>query len=182
MSGKARTDNREEPTEKKSGAQEGGQEGAGALAAAVGVSTPGTGAESGQAAKEPLVDEKKLAALIGVRTRHVVRWRKENAAYGACRGGRVGLTAEGAEKCAKMFTTKKIALASIALEPLGVSVTVFLLPGNERVLLCKRIDTDELVTVGVRDNRPYRIGDEFAAEILSDGSLVKTGDWPERGW
>lgn len=136
-----------------------------------------------------LYDEKKVAVIAGVRRRFIVRWRQALGARAedwGTRSGRVGLTRTGVCKALAAVSVRadleRIERDALLEQKKGaVSVRVFRLPMNTRVLLCSRIEMADMAVVRVRDNTVFRVGDEFDA-YEEGGVLVHHGDWPERGW
>ena len=137
-----------------------------------------------------LLDEKKLAALVGVRRRFLARWRQTLGARDqdyAFEGTRVALTVDGARKAcrdigAPMNTAMAIREACLEKNGEGISVRVKLCPQNEKIVLAVRLDTNDAVIVSVRSNLAMRVNDEFDAFDEGSGHLCQRGSWPERGW
>lgn len=131
---------------------------------------------------------RKFAAALGVKRRHVARCimtegvRQQDYVF---LGARMVLTKKGAElvgmklQAALPRGLEKNAAADDA--GAGVSVRVFKTPFNRKVLVCRRLDTNALVSVGVRDNLQFRVNDEFEA-METGGGLAFYGRWPEAGW
>lgn len=137
---------------------------------------------------ERLFDEKKLASAVGVRRRHVARWRMSSAVredHWKVVDGCVALTHRGCLQAGKdvgFSVSKRILEACLFEKKLAaVSVRVKLTPRNLRVCLCVRLDTNALATVQVRDNRVFRVHDEFDA-VCTETGLAHYGRWPEAGW
>lgn len=138
-----------------------------------------------------LLDEKKLAQLVGTRRRFLARWRQT---YGARNEdwttveARVALTVDGARKACMALNLPFKSPAAITGDRFenkktgAVSVRVKRTVVNERMLLCLRIDDGTAVSVRVRSNLAFRPGDEFEAVDDGAGVLTHYGEWPEMGW
>lgn len=148
------------------------------------------GSETVQQKKGAAYDERLLAIAAGCRRRFISRWRSSLGARNedwVVECGRVALTDSGARKAMSALGIRvdwrRAAKEARFVKKAGlVSVRVFKLPLNVRLALCYRLDRHELVGVRVRDNRAFRIGDEFDATEGAGGALELLGDWPVRGW
>ncbi len=179
----------------KKAARESVQDRAGAAAARAGADAGETGADAAGVAPDvkksgAALDERKLARLAGVRRRHIVRWRQTLGARNedwTTVGALVALTPAGARRALRDIGVK-VDWAKAEREALaeggcaGVSVRVFRMPTNARLVLAQRIDRSEMVSVRVRDNAAFRIGDEFEAYDDGAGQLEHRGSWPDAGW
>lgn len=168
-------------------------EGCGAAAGCSCVEKAGCGGECRGACSEKkgaALDERKLARMAGVRRRHIVRWRQSLGARNedwTTVGALVALTPAGARRALRDIGVKvdwKRAEREALAEGggAGVSVRVFRMPANARLVLAQRIDRSEMVSVRVRDNSAFRVGDEFEAFDDGAGQLEHRGSWPDAGW
>ena len=143
-----------------------------------------------------MYDEWLLAKKIGVKPRHVVRWRREFGVEGLdferVRGfesgtvfERIGMTGRGARRAVEAFGLRMSDFAGCELRKAGVQTEVKRMPSNTRLLICERVAAKPVPTketVFVRDSAAFRIGDEFVAEhdggvLVKRGGTMLPGEW-----